>query len=385
MDLFLSSGLAGYAISMVLLTIGGMLAILGSRKAAGLLHRVLMVSGAIVLACAAGLGALAVAADVRDREGRRALPVEGRMIDVEGVDIHMVCAGVSAPGRPTVVWLSGGHGQGLWMAHLHKALSGDLRSCWFDRPGTGWSEPAGFPRSQSVQAAELKKTLKASGELGPFLLVGHSLGGLLAVTYGAMYPEDITGIVALDPTPPSLTLVGQNSWCITGPRYLRRLALYASFGLIDVLPALDPLGGAGTAPIRAALGEDWESLRRLEFRPSALAAAASASDTLCRRPLSMARTPGLLGDIPLRVIIAPAKPTEPASANSDIEKFEAAMAARITSDARQEVARLSTRAELVEAPSGTGHGFLYEAPDFVVEQIRAFIGGITPVAAPRAP
>lgn len=87
-------------------------------------------------------------------------------------------------------------------------LSRHARVCAYDRAGYGQSGPGPMPRDRQRAANELHLLLVNSGENGPFLLVGHSLGGLNMQLYANSYPEEVSGLVLLDP-PPLAWLAGE--------------------------------------------------------------------------------------------------------------------------------------------------------------------------------
>jgi pimeloyl-ACP methyl ester carboxylesterase len=95
---------------------------------------------------------------------------------------------------------SGGHTPGwAWIA---PAVARDTRVCAYDRAGQGWSEPAGHPQDGAEAAADLHRLLAAADVPGPFVLVGHSLGGVYGLVFADRYPADVAGMVLLDSSSP---------------------------------------------------------------------------------------------------------------------------------------------------------------------------------------
>jgi pimeloyl-ACP methyl ester carboxylesterase len=74
--------------------------------------------------------------------------------------------------------------------------------CAYDRAGQGWSEEAETRQDGVTAARELHTLLSAAGESGPYVLVGHSIGGPYAMTYAARYPDQVAGLVLLDSSSP---------------------------------------------------------------------------------------------------------------------------------------------------------------------------------------
>ncbi|MCG7345859.1 alpha/beta hydrolase [Sporosarcina sp. ACRSL] len=134
----------------------------------------------------------------RRRDTRR--PYPGEMIDVGGYRLHFTDDG---QGTPTVVII---HGAGdcsySWM-HIRKELSKFTRVITYDRAGMGSSDPGPEPIPEHT-VKELHSLLSATGASGPYVLVGHSLGGLIARLYASEYPNQVAGFVFLDSTHESL-------------------------------------------------------------------------------------------------------------------------------------------------------------------------------------
>lgn len=122
------------------------------------------------------------------------------LVDIGTHRLFIHCIGT---GRPTVV-LDGDIGETYetWKLIIYfLTLTEETRVCAYDRAGYGQSEPGPMPRDAQRAADELQLLLTASGEDGPYILVGHSLGGLIMQLYAKSYPEDVNGLVLLDPIP----------------------------------------------------------------------------------------------------------------------------------------------------------------------------------------
>lgn len=120
----------------------------------------------------------------------------GKLIDVGGGRrMHLVCEG---SGNPTVVFESGsGEGWYSW-ALVQPVIARTMRACSYDRAGVGFSDPRAGERTVSALNADLHELLRRSGEKGPYILAGHSIGGILVRRYAMRYPEDVAGIVLVD-------------------------------------------------------------------------------------------------------------------------------------------------------------------------------------------
>jgi len=125
-------------------------------------------------------------------------PPPGVLIDVGGYRLHLFCTGPDSAGAATVVLDAGaGAFSAAWSA-VQQALPG-IRTCAYDRAGWGWSEPGPGPRTITQEVFELHALLRAAAVSGPYVLVGHSYGGLLARRYAALYGSEVAGMVLVDP------------------------------------------------------------------------------------------------------------------------------------------------------------------------------------------
>ena len=122
-------------------------------------------------------------------------PAPGRMVDVGGHSLHLYCTG---EGSPTVILEAGGGSFSLDWSLVQPEVAKSTRVCSYDRAGLGWSEPGPLPRSAGRIVSELHAMLQAAGEQGPYVMVGHSFGGMVVRLYAARYPGEIAGLVLVD-------------------------------------------------------------------------------------------------------------------------------------------------------------------------------------------
>jgi pimeloyl-ACP methyl ester carboxylesterase len=137
---------------------------------------------------------------IREQADTNASPMTGQLIDVGGHRLHVNCTG---SGSPTVVLQPGGGDFSSVMAWIAPAVAAHTRVCVYDRPGRGWSEPADSPQDATQVATDLHTLLQRANVPGPYVLAGHSFGGLYVLTHADRYPDDVAGMVLIDSTNPA--------------------------------------------------------------------------------------------------------------------------------------------------------------------------------------
>jgi pimeloyl-ACP methyl ester carboxylesterase len=137
---------------------------------------------------------------VRETVDANAFPMPGELIDVGGHRLDLNCTG---SGGPTVVLQPGGGDFSSVMAWIAPAVASETRVCVYDRAGRGWSEPADSPQDAIQIATDLHALLHRANVPGPYVLAGHSFGGLYVLTYADRYPDEVAGMVLVDSTNPA--------------------------------------------------------------------------------------------------------------------------------------------------------------------------------------
>jgi pimeloyl-ACP methyl ester carboxylesterase len=126
-----------------------------------------------------------------------AVVMRGQLVDVGPYRLHIECTGA---GAPTVILEPGAGGSAASMGLIAPALARHTRVCVYDRAGRGWSDPAASPPDGAQIATDLHTLLHRAHVPGPYVMAGHSFGGLYVRTYAAKYPEEVAGLVLVDST-----------------------------------------------------------------------------------------------------------------------------------------------------------------------------------------
>jgi pimeloyl-ACP methyl ester carboxylesterase len=203
------------------------------------LHSLIFITVGIV-----GLALLAgwVYQQVATAGDRKRHPGPGEMFDLQGYRLHLLSMG---SGSPTVIFESGLMSTVLSWQNLQPEIAKSTRAVSYDRAGLGWSDPGPAPRDAEQIVSELHRLLERARVSPPYILVGHSFGGLTTRLFAERYPEQIAGLVLIDPVVPGEWNPANehNAKRIRmGARILRRATLLARCGLIRFVSLLFRVG-----------------------------------------------------------------------------------------------------------------------------------------------
>lgn len=126
----------------------------------------------------------------------------GGMVRTGMASVYVNELGSAAAETPTVIFESGiGATSQNWL-RLQREVALQTRTISYDRPGLGWSMPTNSVPTPQILAGGLRSLLTAAQIPGPFIMVGHSFGGLVGRQFAADYPDEVLGLVLVDPMRP---------------------------------------------------------------------------------------------------------------------------------------------------------------------------------------
>ncbi len=331
-----------------------------NRRARGGLVRKLLRAVAVVGVLVFAAGVTSAAAEhliTTDNREKTAMP--GDMIDAGGFDLHVVKQGSGGP----VVLMEAGSGEtSLSWREIPAALSENVTVITYDRAGYAWSEPSPNPRTGANIVAELRTALHASGVQGPYVLVGHSLGGMYMREFAQLHPDEVAGLVLIDARPEDdaiRTKAILDSAGFAGnpqPAILTTLKMSGALRMFS-----DALLDGLVAP------QDREAFLDVIASPSYFSTKQHEAD-LAYLTENVIREQNL-GDLPVR-IIARGKPQDYTAAGMDVEIGEQLEA--IWQDGQRQMLDLSTDASLTVAEE-SGHMIIHDQPDLVIDTINALL------------
>lgn len=171
-----------------------------TARCAGSARRRLLAAGACTVASVLVLGCGSARTSAqKPRHPSTAAPATSGSFVANGHELFLECVG---QGKPTMVLEVGEgrlHGDLVRVQEVYKPR---MRVCSYDRANKGASKEAATPRTGADVVADLHELLRAAKVPGPYLLVGHSAGGLIAMAYAATHPDDVVGLVAINPVAP---------------------------------------------------------------------------------------------------------------------------------------------------------------------------------------
>ena len=305
-------------------------------------------------------------------------PPPGALLNVGSHRLHIRCAG---DGGPAVIFDAALGGSSLSWSLVHPAIARVTQACSYDRAGFGWSDAGPLPRTAGRIADELHALLAAADVKPPYVLVGHSYGGLVTYLYAARHTENIAGLVFIEPAIAeewANPTDNQRALIARGVRLCRYGATAARHGVAQLVSTLVRAGALGPARLVAGLvsrgglrREDegilapiWKLppdargvLRHMWTQPKFFEALGSQIETICESAAEAMRAGPLdYGDIPLIVI---------SSARSSQQRLKA--------DA--ELARHSTHGRHILAAE-SGHWIPLDTPQVVIDAITAMIADL---------
>jgi pimeloyl-ACP methyl ester carboxylesterase len=294
------------------------------------------------------------------------VPQIGRSVDIGGRSLNLYCSG---EGSPTVVFDSGRGLPGYSWLLVQPGVAELTRACWYDRAGYGWSDAAPAPHRIDAIAEDLHRLLQVGGVPPPYVLVGHSFGGLDVRMYYELYPGEVAGMVLVDPSHEGLKRIahsmnlGTSSLPLPAAFFPAVVLFSRMLGPLGVLRLLSSPPGR---PARGVTPEQWATLlslhRQLKIQIASIQEGPEKAD------FEMLRRAGNLRDLPL-VVVTAGKPSL-ASDAADATQLQAAWVELLG-----ELARQSTRGRQIVVKD-SGHMIPYEAPDSVIDAVRAVVAEV---------
>lgn len=283
----------------------------------------------------------------------RTYPPPGNLIDVGGYKLHLHCIG---EGTPTVILDAAFPAQVSNWVWVQPQIAKTARVCSYDRAGHGWSDLGPEPRDAKQQARELKTLLEKANEKGPFVLVGHSLGGLYVREFADMFPDQVAGMVLIEGSHP-------DAW----KRQNMTEGVGVDAGMLNVAPLLARGGFFRTRlfPVPkadAALPEQQRNEEQAYFNSVKYFENLRAVNHSFSAALQQVRETRDLGDKPLAIVVGTAS-----------ENFQG-----VARELQEDLLKLSTNSAFISVDGAT-HSGLVDDERFADETANAILAVVDAV------
>jgi len=312
---------------------------------------VLWVGAAVFVAIIATTGLQAVLSHLSLRNN----PPPGSLVELNGRKVHVLCAG---EGSPTVILEAGLPGSSLTWMSVFSEIAELTRVCAYDRPGYGWSQPTTSPRTAETIVQELRVLLQSTDTQPPYILVGHSFGGLLMQLYATRFPNDFTGMVLVDSSHPDQAHRTLDLQEIDTISFAMK-----TLGPIGIVRLLFPVP-AGNPESRDVSVREQE--RELLMTSRTLRTATREMSGLRESLRQVTESTVGLGSKPLVVL---------SEGRRRAESWQAL---------QEDLSRMSTNSEW-QVVDGAGHFVQHDQPDVVVDAVRRVIEKLETTADDASP
>lgn len=299
-------------------------------------------------------------------------PAPGELIDVGGYSLHLYCTG---EGGPAVILDAGLGDWSINMANLQEQIAEFTQVCTYDRAGYGWSDVGPEPRTSQQIVDELAALLENGEVEPPYILAGHSFGGINVMMFAAQHPELVEAVVLLDAShPEQMDALNAEVPEIVA---LEESAAVAYQGMLEMAEAGAPVPQEMLDAFRpqGITDEQFEIWSQVVVQPKSLRAMINELASL-NDSLAQAQEVDTLGDIPL-VVIAHGVKLGDMMTDEDLAAMGVTREIMDTYEAlwrgfQEDYLTYSTDSTLIIADQS--HHYVYVTqPDLVVEAIQELI------------
>jgi len=303
---------------------------------------------------------------VSEASDLRRYPPQGELVDIGGFRLHLNCIG---QGTPTVVMDAGGGAPSITWGLVPSEIAKFTRVCTYARAGLGWSDPnPRISRNSQQSVDELHSLLTKAGINPPYILVGHSLGGVNMRLYASQYPEDVVGLVLVDSS-------HENQMTSELWRRTKMLSwLYQVLRVVSQVGVLRLIGEMNLLPILKGIKQEiqkyplevqalFDAFKSFCYRPDYWATASSELANI-KKSFEEVRSVTSLGSLPLIVLSQGSKDSK----MSD-ERFQQWASLQL------DLTKLSSNSQRVIAEN-SGHLVQLDQPELVISAVQRLIESV---------
>jgi len=252
-----------------------------------------------------------------------------------------------------------------WIS-IQQRLAKRTTVCAYDRAGYGFSEPASSPRTSDTIARELHDLLRAASLPAPYVLVGHSFGGLDMLAFTEMYRPDVAGLVLVDGTPADIAIPAA-----VKPLMDAQLAAVQKCAMAPRESCFNVLWGISSQPNNGVTPRLVAAVKDQARKPAPYDAVVSEMQNLTQSQRDVQTRTRSFGDLPLVVLTATSHGEDqmPAAMRASLQQFEPEWR-----KAHMRIAALSTRGRYVLVQSG--HYIQFDRPGVVIDAVNTVVSEV---------
>ncbi len=297
---------------------------------------------------------------------RRRHPPQGELVDIGGFCLHLNCVG---QGTPTVVMDAGGGASSITWGLVPSEIAKFTRVCTYDRAGLGWSDPnPRISRTSQQSVDELHSLLTKAGINPPYILVGHSLGGVNMRLYASQYPEDVVGLVLVDSshenqmTSEMWRRIKMQSWLYQVLRVVSQVGVLRLIGEMNLLPILEDIKRE-IQKYPLAVQTLFDTYKSFCYRPDYWATASSELANI-KKSFEEVQSVTSLGSLPLIVLSQGSK-----NSKMSDERFQQ------WSSLQLDLTKISSNSQHIIAEN-SGHLVQLDQPELVISAVQRLIESV---------
>ncbi|MBE0669968.1 MAG: alpha/beta hydrolase [Anaerolineales bacterium] len=286
-------------------------------------------------------------------------PAPGKLVDVGGYRMHIHCIG---EGSPAVVMEAGLNDFSVQWSAVQAEIGQFARVCVYDRAGFGWSEASPHPRTVETMVSELHTLLQNAEVEAPYVMVGHSFGGIVVREFTHQYPNEVAGMLLVD-SAHEQHFVRIPAFATLTEAMASQFKLFAtlnSFGIMALSPA--------QIPARGLEGEALEQYRALlattDYFNTAVIESSSFLAEFGNGPIQKLKS---LGNLPLIVLTRGLPDSLPILSEQENAQYDATW-----HQLQFELVGLSSNSKQVMAQH-SGHYIQLDEPNLVVDAVRELV------------
>jgi len=307
----------------------------------------------------------------RRRQAALEFPAPGKLVNIGGRLIQIDCRGT---GSPTVVFESGLDVVGsLSWTKVHAPVAQFTRACAYSRAGIMWSDRKDGLHDGLAAAHDLHSTLEAAGEKGPFVLVGHSLGGPYITIFTKHFGDEVAGLVYVDASHPDqiklfdAALPGKHVGSAGLPTVVRVAACLSWTGVARFISLFEPLDVNPNMPPEVVNTAE-------AFISKSLGTVVSEADAFSAT-LDEAGQFRALGSRPIVVLTAMKPPSETELETAGLSKVDGERMRSIWLAMHRDMASWSSRSAH-RVLDDASHAIQFDRPDAVIAAVREVVDSV---------